>query len=137
MVRHAASRAVSFQALPSTANLDKLKELLQLPDFDEQLNWAVESPTGQDGRETINELTPLLHVVGCHVKWAPLERASELPHLHAMVQCYGPHSEFVTFSQANSMQPLVIRMGSHRLGHNMDPGLLKEGEIIWSSENIS
>ena len=101
------------------------------------LSNAVSNPSGDNAKKLLRSITPLLRTVGRKIPWGPLQGASELPILYVILQRYGAHSDFITFSQSSATQPLVIRLGSRMFGRDNHPGLLKEGHIIWSSDRIN
>ena len=133
----AASRGVAYEAKSNSKHLASLKDMLQSPDFDGLLASAVADPDGAAGKKVIRMIGPLIRKVGRKIPHGPLERANELSVLYAMQQRYGPHSDFITFSQSSSTQPLVIKWGSRMFGHDDHPGLLKEGSEIWNSDRIN
>lgn len=133
----ACSRAVAYEAKSDSKHLAALRELLESEDFDSNLANAISDPDGSDAKRLLIKITPLLRAVGRKVPYSPLERKNELPDLYGMEQRLGPHTEWVTFSQLSSTQPLVIRLGSRMRDGSDHPGLLNDGEVIWSSARIS
>ena len=139
--RHAASSAVSYKAKASDSHLNKLASVLKSSDFDRKLKIALVSPYGKESKELLRIMIPLLRTTGKTIPWGPLERNNELSVLYGMQQRYGPHSLFITFSQMNATQPLVIRLGSRKFksleNDDSHPGEVEKGEVIWNSDDCS
>ena len=72
---------------------------------------------------------PLVRATGGTVEWTPSERAAELPKMYALCQRYGLPSDFVTFSMNSPNDPLVIKIGSRRLGDGC--------EFVWRSTDYN
>lgn len=133
----ACSRAVAYEAKSNSKHLAELKNLLESPGFDDDLANAISEPEGPVAKKLLRTITPLLRVVGRKIPYGPLERKSELPDVYAMQQRFGCHTDWVTYSQLSSTQPLVIRLGSRMHGGGDHPGLLNDGVEIWNSNRIS
>ena len=136
LVRHAASRAVAYRAKAGDKYLLRFQELVDDPGFDAMLQAAEADPAGPEAHKLLRVLMPLVSSTSKKVPWSPGERASELPRLYGQAHRYGLTSDFITFSQYDPNEPLVIKIGSRRI-NEAGKWEMPDGRTIWNSNTAA
>ena len=100
------------------------------------LQAAEADPAGPEAHKLLRVLMPLVSSTSKKVPWSPGERASELPRLYGQAHRYGLTSDFITFSQYDPNEPLVIKIGSRRI-NEAGKWEMPDGRTIWNSNTAA
>ena len=110
--RHAAARGVATHVCSDSDSVHQFTNIVEAPNFMEDLKSAIESPDTKESRALMNSIMPLVRVSGASVPFGPVQRSMALSKLCAMIHYFGLPSWFVTVSPSDLDSIIILRLAT-------------------------
>ena len=89
--------------------MEEFIQLVNRPDFNEQLSHAIADPSSSEAAILSETLQKLVRLTGGTVPWGPVERAQTLSHFFGLIHYCGVPNWFITISSADLDSVLMLR----------------------------
>ena len=96
-------------------SMEEFTQLVNRPDFNEQLSRAIADPSSSEAAILSETLQKLVRLTGGTVPWGPVERAQTLSQFFGLIHYCGVPNWFITISPADLDSVLMLRL-SHACG---------------------
>lgn len=108
--RHAATRVVASRVKVNPTTFEKFMELVNEPDFEQQLREAAKNPTAPSSTTLLKKMGPNIQSCTSRIPYSSSQRGASMRNLIAMRYFYGMPSFFFTFAPDDIHGVLNLRL---------------------------
>ena len=122
-----AGRVMAASVRTDQLPLNRFFEIVNSPDYANRLANAINTPTSDDARLLVREMSPLIMTTASRIPFSPMERGTRAAsELLAMVRCYGLPNAFLTLGFDEKRTAIIARIAFAQGDRNQETTSARE-----------